>query len=244
MLDARAERTLAEVTDQLRTICGERLQCVALYGSGVADEYIESRSDLNLVVVVSRIDRATLSALRARFPDWRKRQVAAPLLVEHGFLRAASDVFPIELHDIKDCHRLLAGEDVFAALEIRDDNLRYQCEHEARGKLLRLRELYVEIGDDRGRLQELLLDSLKTFLIVMRAAVRMRGGAPRMSYQDTLASFCREFSLSLPIMASLLRIKLAQAAWSGNAEDVFYAYVGEVERLVEAIDQMKVALPR
>jgi hypothetical protein len=160
--------------------------------------------------------------------------------LEREFLRAASDVFPIELHDIKDCHRLLVGEDVFAALDIRDDNLRYQCEHEARGKLLRLRELYVEIGDDRGRLQDLLLDSLKTFLIVMRAAVRMRGGAPRMSYQDTLDSCCREFSLSLPIMASLLRIKLAQATWSGNAEDVFHAYVAEVERLVEAVDTMKV----
>lgn len=241
MLDARAERTLAEVTEQLRTICGERLQCVALYGSGVGDEYIEASSDLNLVVVVSRIDRAVLTALRAQAPDWRKRGVAAPLLLEQNFLRAASDVFPIELHDIKDSHRLLAGEDVFAALHIRDDNLRYQCEHEARGKLLRLRELYVEIGGDRGRLQELLLDSLKTFLIVMRAAVRMRGGAPRMSYQDTLDNFCRDFSISLPTMASLLRIKLAQAAWSGNAENVFHAYVDEVERLVDAVDTMKVA---
>jgi hypothetical protein len=241
MLDARAERSLAEVTEQLRTLCGERLLCVALYGSGVGDEYVEASSDLNLVVVLTHIDRATMIALRAQAKRWRERRVATPLVLEENFLHAAADVFPIELHDIKDAHRLLAGTDVFATLAIRDDNLRYQCEHEARGKLLRLRQLYLEIGDDHERLRELMLDSVKTFLIVMRAAVRMRGGAPRVSYQETLDRFCQDFSVSMPVMAQLLRVKLAKESLPANAEEVFHTYVDEVERLVQAIDQMKVA---
>ena len=241
MLDARAERTLAEVTEQIRTLCGARLLCMALYGSGVGDEYVEASSDLNLVVVLTRIDRATMVALRTHTKGWRRQRVATPLVLERDFLHAAADVFPIELHDIKDAHRLLVGTDVFATLAIRDDNLRYQCEHEARGKLLRLRELYLEIGDDQRRLQELLLDSLKTFLIIMRAAIRMHSGAARMSYQDTLNRFCRDFSLTMPVMTQLLRIKLTKDAWSASAEEVFYSYVTEVEQLVQAIDQMKVA---
>lgn len=240
MLDARAERTLAEVTEQLRVLCGERLLCVALYGSGVGPDYVSGSSDLNLVVVLTHVDRDTMVALRVQATRWHKRSVATPLVVEEAFLRTAADVFPMELHDIKDRHRLLLGNDVFATLEIRDHNLRYQCEHEARGKLLRLRGLYFEIGDNRARLQELILDSLKTFLIVMRTLGRMRGSAIGMSDRETLDRFCQDFSLSLPIMSRLLQVKLGKERWSGNAEDIFHGYLAEVERLVGVVDQMAV----
>ena len=105
-----------------------------LYGSGASHDLVPGSSDLNLVVVLSQIDRATMIALRTHTAGWHKRHVATPLVIDRAFLRPATDVFPMELHDIKDDHRLLLGEDVSTALEIRDHNLRYQCEHEARGK--------------------------------------------------------------------------------------------------------------
>lgn len=240
-LDARAERTLAEVTAQLRTLCGERLRCVALYGSGVGADYVADASDLNLVVVLTQVDRDVMIALRGQTPGWRQRRVAAPLVLEQAFLRAAADVFPMELHDIKDTHRLLAGEDVFATLPISDAHLRYQCEHEARGKLLRLRQLYFEVGGDTHRLQDLMLDSLKTFLIIMRAVVRMRDRAGGSSYGQTLAAFRQAFALSLPIMGQLLEIKIGKARWADSAEETFHRYVDEVEQLVRVVDQLKVA---
>jgi hypothetical protein len=86
--------------------------------SGVGPDYVAGVSDLNLVVVLTHIERATLVGLRAHCKAWHKLRVATPLVIEEAFLRAAADVFPMELHDIKDGHRLLAGRDVFAALEI------------------------------------------------------------------------------------------------------------------------------
>lgn len=238
MLDARAERTLADVTDQLRALCGERLVSVALYGSGVGDDYVAGRSDLNLAVVLQAIDRESMIALRAHAARWHKRSVATPLLLDRAFLATAADVFPMELYDIRDRHRLLSGEDVFAQIEIHDQHLRYECEHEARGKLLRLRQLYLEIGDNRGKLQALILDSLKTFLIVARTVVRMRGVALAPTYESALDAFCRERACSLPLMSRLLRIKLNKEAWSGGVEDVFHAYLSEVDSLVRIIDQL------
>ena len=238
MLDARAERTLADVTERLRTLCGEHLLCLALYGSGVGPDYVAGVSDLNLVIVLTRVDRATLLELRTQTKAWHKLRVATPLVIEEAFLRAAADVFPMELHDIKDGHRLLAGRDVFAALDIRDHNLRHQLEHEARGKLLRLRELYLEIGDNRGRLQELMLDSLTTFMTILRAALRMRGATSVLSCGDTLDRFSQDFSASLPTIARLLQVKLGAEQWPGNTEDFFHAYLGEVERVVQIVDQM------
>jgi hypothetical protein len=238
MLDARSERTLADVTERLRALCGERLLCLALYGSGIGSDYVAGVSDLNLVIVLTQIDRTTLTELRAQIKAWHKLRVATPLVIDESFLRAAADVFPIELHDIKDGHRLLAGQDVFAALEIHDHNLRHQLEHEARGKLLRLRELYLEVGDNRGRLQELMLDSLTTFLTVMRTVVRMRGTTSVLSAADTFDRFCQDFTVSLPTISRLLQVKLGREPWPGNTEDVFHAYVGEVERVVQIVDQV------
>src|SRR5262245_17354142 len=107
MLDARAERTLAEVTEQLRALCGTRLVSVALYGSAAGGDYVVGRSDLNLAVVVQSVDRDTLIALRAHTPEWHKRGVATPLVLDRAFLHTAVDVFPLELYDIRDRHRLL-----------------------------------------------------------------------------------------------------------------------------------------
>src|SRR4026208_167279 len=123
MLDVQLERTLTEVTEQLRTLCGDRLLCVALYGSGVGPDHVAGSSDLNLVVVLTRVDRAAMMALRVHTSEWHKRGVATPLLIDPAFLQAAADVFPMELHSIKDSHRLLHGNDVFSALAISDRHL-------------------------------------------------------------------------------------------------------------------------
>src|SRR5580765_6215727 len=98
MLDARAERTLTEIVEQLRTLCGERLLCVALYGSGVGADHVPGASDLNLVVVLDAVERTAMAQLRAQTTSWRKRGLATPLVIDQAFLDAAADVFPMELH--------------------------------------------------------------------------------------------------------------------------------------------------
>jgi hypothetical protein len=238
MLDARAERTLTEVVTELRALCGERLIAVALYGSGAATDYVPGRSDLNLVVALDELDEPLLRAIRAHVRRWCKRGVATPLLLDRAFLRHAVDVFPMELHDIQERHRVLFGADLFADLPIEDRYLRYQCEHEARGKLLRLHELYLEIGSRRRALQHLVLDSVKTFLVILRTLNRLRRLPPARSDEEALQAFCRAFACELPVLARLLRIRLAKEKWSGDAEAEFHAYVQELHRLVRLIDQL------
>jgi hypothetical protein len=237
MLDASAERTLTEVTAQLRAICGQRLVTVALYGSAAGVDYVPGRSDLNLVVVLDEID-GVLLAIRSHIPRWANGHVATPLLLDRHFLSAAADVFPMELYDIQERHRILHGADVFAALDLSGRYLHYQCEHEARGKLLRLRELYLEVGRSRRALQELLLDSLTTFLIVIRTVTRLRGLPAAASYAESLRVFCRDFGCSLPAMERAMRIRRGEERWSGDPEEIFREYAGEIGLIVGIVDQL------
>jgi predicted nucleotidyltransferase len=241
MLGPKGERTVSEVCAQLRSLLGERLVSVAVYGSAAGPDYVPGSSDINLVVVVDELGYESLRAVRSHVGAWSRKGVATPLLLERRFLTSAADVFPMELHDIREEHRLLLGEDVFASLEIRDDHLRFQCEHEARGKVLRLRELYLEIGGNRRRLRELLLDSLKTFLIIMRNLARSRGlGAP-IPYAEVLKTFEKEFQCALPVMARLLAVKLGNAKWQGDEEQAFADYLRELRQLIEMIDGLRPA---
>lgn len=237
MLDAKSERAVTGVAEQLHALFGAHLVAVAVYGSAAGDDFVPGASDINLVAVLDKLAYHHLRALRPYATRWRKDRIATPLLVDRSFLRSATDVFPMELHDMRGQHRIVYGEDVFSQLAVSDQHLRYQCEFEARSKLLKLRRLYVEFADPRA-LQELMLDSLKTFIVVMRHLVHLRGQPPLASYPAVLAAFSRTFACRMPVMTHLLEIKLAKAQWSGDAEDTFRRYLGEVEQLVQTIDRL------
>lgn len=241
MLDSRAERAVAGVSEQLRALFGARLVAVALYGSAAGADYVPGVSDLNLVVVLEDVDYHDLRALRPYVRRWHKQRVATPLLLDRRFLSSAADVFPMELHDIQAQHRMLFGDDVFAVLTINDAHLRFQCEHEARGKLLRLRALYVEGGTSRRRLRALMLDSLKTFLIIMRNLIRVRTGHAPAGYDEVVETFSQQFHGRFPVMSRLLRCKRSPREWTGDVEGAFRDYLDEVQSLVRIIDQWGVS---
>jgi predicted nucleotidyltransferase len=238
MLDAKTEKVVARVVEHMRTAFGRDLVCVALYGSAAGDDFVPGRSDLNFVVVLEPLTVRHLTALHAYLPKWHKLGVATPLLLDRKSLDRGRDVFPMEFHDIKGQHRVLYGEEVFATLRIDTRHLRYQAEHEARGKLLRLRALYAEVGADRKRLAALMLESVKTFLIIMRNFIRLQAGQGHARYVEVLDQFETHCGVAFPAMRHLLRIKLGLETWADSVEATFGAYLDEVERLVDLVDRM------
>jgi hypothetical protein len=238
MIDAQSEKTIAQFADQVRVLFGSELVCVALYGSAAGEDFVPGRSNLNFAVVVERLTFVHLKALHPYVQKWRKLGVATPLLLDRRFLQHGRDVFPMEFHDIKAQHRVLYGEEVFATLAIDGRHLRYQAEHEVRGKLLRLRALYAEGGAERKRLEALMVDSVKTFLIVMRNFIRLRAGQSHTAYLQVLDQFETHFAVHFPTMRHLIGVKLGRDRWVDGIEDTFRAYLEEVERLVELVDQI------
>ena len=113
--------------------------------------------------------------LAALLPPWRRRGFALPLVIDEEFLERARDTFPMEIDDLRRAHRPLAGTDVLAALTVDRTHLRRQCEHEARAKLLRLRALYLDAAARPEDLDRLLTESLKSFLVILRHVLHLRG---------------------------------------------------------------------
>jgi hypothetical protein len=237
MLDPRTEKAVAQVAKQVRLVFGKDLVSVTLYGSAAGEDFVPGKSDLNFAIVLEHVTFPHLKALHEHLPTWHKLGAAVPLLLDRSFLERGRDVFPMEFHDIKEQHRVLYGEEIFARLEIDSRHLRYQAEHEARGKLLRLRALYAEVGADQKRLESLMLSSAKTFVIIMRNFVRLRRGVSNARYLAVLDEFEQHFEQTFPTVRQVLQVKLGMQPWADRIEEVFRAYLEEVEGLIAWLDQ-------
>ncbi|MBI1814236.1 MAG: hypothetical protein HYR72_04615 [Deltaproteobacteria bacterium] len=83
-----------------------------------------------------------------------------------------------------------------------------------------------------------MIESLKTFLIVMRNVNRLVGIHEPGAYASVLVRFAQHFHGTFPTMARLLRIKLGQEKWLDDGDPTFRSYLAEVQQLIGYIDQL------
>lgn len=172
-----ATMTLEELVRQLALAHGDGLACVALYGSAARGERVSRRPNLNVLVLVDRIDMDHLRREAAVARAWREAGNPPPLTLTVAEWRSSSDIFPMEYADIVAHYRVLHGQlpDVPA---VRREDLRLQLEHEALSKLLRLRHGVLSSGGDRRALLEMLEGSASSIMALLRAALRLAGQEP------------------------------------------------------------------
>lgn len=225
------ERIVTEAGAELATAFGPALRTVVVYGSVESPDFRPERSDVNFAAVAEPVSFAHLQHVAQWYARWRTQRVAAPLLLAPSDLTRSLDVFPLEMLDIQARHRTLAGADLFTDLVVRHDNVRLECEREAKGKLVRLRALYLELAGSTVEIRELMLDSRKTFLHVMRGLLFLHGVAWEPREADVVPAFARQFGHDMPVFAAL-----AGHRDPGQIETRFAAYLGEIETLAALAD--------
>lgn len=233
------ESTLTQFTQELRDLLGDQLRAVVLYGSAAGENFVPGSSDLNTAIMVQRMGFEALKKIQPRMAAWHKQGFAVPLIIDQNFLQRSHDVFPMEFSDIKAQHRTLWGEEVFTSLEIGGEHLRFLAEHEARSRLLRLQALYLERAGDPPRLRQILLDSLKTFLTLMRHLLQLQGKRGVQNYSEVLSLFEQHFQVSFPEVHRLIAIRQGIRDWPHEpAAEFFREYLEDIQRFVTLIDKM------
>ncbi len=173
-----AKMTLDALVAQLRAVFGDELRTVVLYGSAAGGEHIPKHSDHNVLVIVERLDGGHLRTLSATARAWAEAGNPPPHVFTDEEWRESSDVFPMEYSDMLAQHRVLHGPSPFDGIQVSRDALRLQLEHEARGKLLALRQGMLAAAGDRKAELELLARSSSTIMVIFRAVERLRGETP------------------------------------------------------------------
>ena len=146
-----------------------------LYGSAARGDYIAGRSNINLLLVLEDASPTRLRAMAPAFATWRKADSEPPLLISRAEWLRASDVFPIEITDMRAGYQVLRGPDPLAGARVERADLRQALERELRGKLLRLRQGYAAAAGDEKVLGELAAASAGTILVLLRSLLTLTG---------------------------------------------------------------------
>jgi hypothetical protein len=230
--------TLDELVDQLKKVYGAQLNAVVLYGSAAAGEHIPKRSDYNVLVVVDELTMQHMRAGAAVARAWGEGGNPPPLTLTTAEWKGSADIFPMEYADILERHRVLYGKPPFDGIVVDRAHLRLQLEHEAMGKLLKLRQgILASGGDEKGHL-ELLAASLSTIMVIFRAVERLHGAVPPTDYDRLSRDVATRVGFDVAPFARVVRhVRGGDKISSSEVATVLAGYVDGMNRLVGYLDR-------
>ena len=175
---------------------------ILVYGSAAGINYNPGVSNINLAIIVKNLDFLVLKQSVALVKWGHKHKMATPLFLTKDYILSALDVFPVEFSEIKEQHKVIFGEDIFKDLEIPVKDVRLLCEQQVKGKLLHLRQAYLDIGPNFFVLKNCLSSAFSDLVPIFRQLIALKGQKPNDHKEQMLGQLANIFSLDLaPFLA-------------------------------------------
>ena len=233
------EKKLQDFVSRLQAAAGNNLESVVLFGSAVAGDFHPEFSNLNLFCVVRDGSFAALQALAPAVKWWDGQKQPLPLFMTRDEIERTTDVFTIELMDIKQHHRVLFGEDILQNLTIPTHLHRIQVEYELGEKLALLRQHLVLASGSDSRMWELLVRSVSSFATLFRHALMVLGHETPVGKREGVQALSKQIGFDGSAFLQVLDVREGKADRKKlDVADVFSRYLSAIERVTAAVDKM------
>ena len=234
-----------EIFDELikdyQAIYGKDLVAILLYGSAASGNYVRKKSDINFLIVLTEDGIGQLQKSFKTVEKWQKRKVSTPLFLTKSYISSSLDSFPIEFLNMQKSYQVVFGEDVLQELSFDKHHLRLQCEKELKGKLLQLRQGFLESGGKKKNLIFIIGRSLIAFISIFRALLYLKGKDVPGEGRNIISLISQEFGVDEQTFETLLQIKEGTEKLSSQAlKSLFESYIREVRKLAYAVDQLTI----
>jgi hypothetical protein len=225
------------LTEDYQKVFGKDLISLILYGSAAGGHYVKGKSDINLLVVLTPESVNKLEDFLATVKSWKKSRVAVPLVMTRAFIESSLDCYPIEFLNMKNSHILIYGENVLEKLNFKPEDLRLQIERELKGKLILLRQSYLETEGNTRQLKQLISRSLTAFISIFNALLYLKQESAPRQRRDTIKEIAKLFAIDARVFLSCADIKEDVDKFSGEeVADIFKKYLQEVEKICNIVD--------
>jgi predicted nucleotidyltransferase len=230
------DQQVPEFVTRTQKAGGENLISVVLYGSAAAGEFIEKRSDVNLLCVFNRLEKTELEAVSGVVRWWSgELQNRPPMVLTLDELKQSADVFAIETLDIKARHKLLFGRDVLSEVIVPMNLHRVQVEHELRILLLRLRQHFILAHGNSQELGTALGRSASSAVTLLRHALIVVEGRSDASGRQALPRAGQALGIDLKSINSVLDLHDGKVLDS-DIEQTYRDYMAALATVIEKID--------
>jgi deoxyribodipyrimidine photolyase len=154
-------------------------------------------------------------------------------------MERSTDVFAIELMDMKQYHRLVFGEDVLKDLTIPMALHRVQVEYELREKLSLLRQHLLLASGDDARMWQLLLRSVSSFVTLFRHALIVQGLDAPVGKRAAVQALSNQIGFDASGVLHVLDVREGKVGRSKfDVADVFARYLAALEQVTASVDRM------
>ncbi|MFC1599159.1 hypothetical protein ACFL2W_00045 [Candidatus Omnitrophota bacterium] len=224
---------------QLIDIYKDSIISINLYGSATGKDFSLKTSDINLLVVVNELSFGQLKKGLKFISQGIAKKIAAPLFLTEEHIRTSQDVFPIEFLEMKENHICLYGKDVLNDVDIKRDYIRLFCEEQIKGKLIRIRQAYLEIGLRKKGVEALMKESMYSLIPVFRNLLRLKGLGPSVLKEEVLLAVSAEFGLDQEVFITILKDKRDDEKIGGQDVEVYFEkYLDQIRKLAIAVDTL------
>jgi hypothetical protein len=240
MLVHEEREGLLAFCEAMKETLGEGLTSICLYGSALREGYAPGKSDINVLVVLEKVDVGTLRSLRGPVVDGRGVGIS-PFFITHDNLRTAADVFPIKFWSIREGHQLLVGRDVLEGIDIDEELLCLRLRQEMVTTLMRMRRYYFQRGG-RG-LTQLMANITPGLMENLRVAVFLvKGGMP--TRDEAIPRGAEAFGLDPGTLRSLASLRRREASLPPEESDrLFDGVIAMVDKLLRALEKQECETP-
>ena len=231
------ESIFAAFTADYQKLFGADLESIILYGSAARGEYVAGRSDINFMIVLSDAGIEKLACTMPLVAAWHKSRVNTPLFLSKDYITMSLDTFPIEFLTMRAGYKVVFGQDMLKDLTFEKSFVRLQCERELKGKLLQLRQRFIESEGAAKKIASLISLSLPAFLSLFQSILFLKDMPPVASRSGLLAAMASATGMDMQVFTDLAAVRSgAKKLKNAEALTLMNAYIREIKTLANYID--------
>ncbi len=238
---SQAQAAIGQFVVDIQEHFGADLINVTVVGSATGADFQVGTSDINTVLVLSRLERSHLDVMSSMIKSLRKHSMALPLLMTPQYIERSRDVFGVELLDFQLSGKAVLGDNLFSGLSFERSDVRLQCERELKAMLIRLRQGYMASAGNVRLLRDVLVSSGKTLLPYLRAMVWLNQGDRENSIQGTLSQARETLGIETAALDTLVQWRNTKVKVKSDALILgFDATYTVIEQLADWVDSHEV----
>jgi len=209
-------------------------------GSAVISDYNEKISDINSLILLNNMDLSFITFLAPLGMRYRKKNIAAPLVMTPQYMATSLDAFPVEFLDFKLIHKTVFGADILRDIQIAENDLRLQCEREIKTRLIQVRQGYISSLGKQELLAAALVKSITGSMALFRAIIFTLGKEPPVQRSEVITALGAATGLDTGIFTTLLMLKASRIKPSHQElRTLFERYYHALEATAKIIDERR-----
>ncbi len=217
---------------ELVNVFPDTLMCGYIYGAAVKDEFIESVSAVNILVVLNNLDMEKIEKIAEKAKAYHSNSSIVPRFLMEKNVVTGLDVFALDYYIIKQEGLLIFGKDLFASHAIEEKHIVFQLERDTKAMRMKILQSFWRNSDQLPAMRKILFTNLRQLLVNLRVMLDIK----KVSYntqEDVVTQAGKMVGFSTDILVNLLNARKEKKQLTKNEMSL---YIRDIFNVIAKMD--------